>query len=174
MNQLISTLKIRMSILKNFIPLFLVIIASSTLTNCAAYQSMVRQSEIRKHKTYIARNARYNQKYQEIYSAVYSVISGKYNIARESESRGFIETEWERASSSLSQSRKRVTAEIIGRESPYRMTMRVTRRSRSKRTDGWSPWTTKRDIRTENRLLIEIYELLNGKIDIPTELQKKG
>lgn len=163
-----------MSVLKNFIPIFLVIIVSSTLTNCAAYQSMVRQSEIRKHKTAIARNARYNQKYQEIYSAVYSVISSKYDIARESESRGFIETEWERTSSSLSQLRKHITAEIIGRESPYRVTMRVTRRSRSKRTDGWSTWKTRRDITTENALLIQVYELLNGRIEIPLKLQKQG
>lgn len=174
MTKLTSNLRVRISSIKSCITMLLTIIASTTLTNCAAYENIVRQTEIRKHKAHVARNAKYDQRYKDVYSAVYSVTSGKYKFARESESRGFIETEWERTSSSLSQSRKHITAEIIGRESPYRVTMRVTRRSRSKRTDGWSTWTTKRDIRTENRLLIEIYELINGKIDIPTELQKQG
>ena len=164
----------RISDIKSYINIFLIILASTTLTNCAAYKNAVRHSKIKNHKANIARYANYDKKYKDVYSAVYGVVASRYSIARESESRGFIETEWERSSTSLRQSRKRITAEIIGREPPYRVTIQATRKSRSKKTDGWSRWTTKRDFRTENRLLVQVYELLNGKIDVPAELQKQA
>ena len=160
--------------IKSYITLFLIVVASITLTNCGAYKNAVRHSKIRNHKANIARYANYDNKYKDVYAAVYGVVASRYSIARESESRGFIETEWERSSSSLRQSRKRITAEIIGREPPYRVTIQATRKSRSKKTDGWSRWTTKRDFRTEDRLLVQVFELLNGKIDIPPELQKQA
>jgi uncharacterized lipoprotein len=140
------------------------------LIGCSA---IVKDYKRQQYKTDIARNATYLQPYEEIYTAVYSVISASiYKIARESESRGYIETEWIESSSEKSSSRRRILAEIIGRAAPYRVTVNAERENKTLQENGeWSKITVTRDRGEEDRYLVQIYEALHGQIPLPPDLQ---
>ncbi len=55
---------------------------------------MMKQHEERQAAIREARGACYQLAGSEVYQEAYAIIAGKYSIARESERRGFIETEW--------------------------------------------------------------------------------
>jgi len=126
-------------------------------------------NDIDDHKNVTAKNASYSQPYEDVYGAMYSVISAKYNIARESESRGYIETDIKEVNKSTYETREKITGEIIGRNPPYRVSFICDKEKRTRKEEGglWTEWKKPtRDIKKENKLKIEVYERLTGKIKL--------
>ncbi len=147
------------------------------LSRCSSEKKLLIK-EINSYKYNVYNDATYNISYDKLYEVLYSIMSDNYSIARESQSRGYIEsgkinthktyatTVWEYSES--------VSAEIIGRESPFRVSFGCEGKRRSKKQDeGWSGWSAYRNYNIENRLKCELYERVNNKIKLSPELQKK-
>jgi len=84
-----------------------------------------------------ARAASYQLPPKEVYAETYAMLSAAYSIARESEQRGFIETEWKESTDyDDAPTRTRVSAEVLG-EDHVRVVLRVT--VERKQGENWVP-----------------------------------
>lgn len=129
--------------------------------------------EIDSYKKDIVSNAKYDNEYSEVWDAIFIIASKEYNtISRESESKGYIEANIE-----TNTKKESLTMDIRGSEAPYRVSFQVKQERRVKKQDGsFSNWEAYVDYGLGNyytKLQTRLYELLNGPLELPEELQQK-
>jgi hypothetical protein len=126
-----------------------IVVCAFLVTSCAAMQK--RQQAIQ-----AARNACYQQDPGTVYQETFAVLAGQYSIARESERRGFVETDWKEDADEYGTSRKtRVTAEITG-DSCVRVALRLEGEALNAQTGEWGPYTNARS--AEDELYLTIHQ----------------
>lgn len=118
------------------------------VSSCAAIQA--RQKSIQD-----ARSACYQLNPGDVYQEVFGVIASGFKIARESERRGFIETEFTTTTDSFgTQQQKRVNVEVMP-GACVRVALRVEGLQFDTATNQWVP-TNMRD--TEDNLYLQIHQ----------------
>jgi len=117
-------------------------------------------------KARVARSATYNLPKKRVWAALYALVVADYEIKRESESRGYIETDW-RDDSDMRKSQ--LEAELVG-DDTIRVVIKVQTQARSRKFDWnqmknviteWSEvhrWTEK-----EDELYVKLWEQLQGE-----------
>ncbi|MDD5531004.1 MAG: hypothetical protein PHX21_13385 [bacterium] len=133
------------------------------LSGCATSQEEIARQKQYQADVYKAKSIRYRCSHKEIWSAVYSIIAEKFQIVKESESRGYIESDWKTNddwSNSLagSHSREKVTADVLG-DSIYRVTFRCPCQYKPK--DG--NWEDKDD---DEQLADKFYSSLYDRLKV--------
>lgn len=133
------------------------------------------KSDIRAYRANIARNASYNMEHKDLYLTLSKVMSNKFTIAKESESKGMIETE---AKTSTNEDKSRTTkkytrAEIVGTSKPYRVEFQSITETQSFVSGQGIKNATSRNRRAEEDLAINLYEQVNGKIELDGTLKKR-
>jgi len=125
--------------------------------------------QIRTYKRDLVKNAKFDQKESDVFSAIYVVISEKYEVTKESESRGYIEGKKESATL-----KETISGELRGDEPPYMVSFSIQKQTRTKASDGsYSDWKKTQAKSTELLALqTKLYEKLNGPIELTEELQK--
>lgn len=129
--------------------------------------------EIYAYRKSIVSVATYDKKASEIWSAIYIITTEEYNtISRESESKGYIEGKLE-----TNTYKETCLIEIKGDAQPYRVSFLVNQETRTKYENGtYSGWVAYRSPTLNTyitRLQLRLYELLNGTLELSTELQNK-
>lgn len=129
--------------------------------------------EINAYKKGLVSNATYNKEYSEVWKAIYIIATEEYNtIARESESKGYIEANVEKETM-----KEYITIEILGAKTPYRVSFLVKQETRTKKEDGsYTNWQVQTSYSIDKyylKLQTRLYELLNGPILLTEDLQKK-
>ena len=97
--------------------------ATATLVMVACGSRSKLNSDIRAYRSNVARTASYNSEHADLFLKLQQVVSNRYTIAKESESKGTITTEV-KESSNEDKSRTTKTwleAEIVGSKKPYRV-----------------------------------------------------
>ncbi|GEM_PF-2813954 len=151
----------------SLITLFLFSISSNSQTK----RDLLK--EIKVFKADLVSNASFDKDFVEVWDAMYIVANEEYNtIARESESRGYIDAALEKDTY-----REYMTVEIRGKDAPYRVSFKVKQERRTKNTDGsysnWQSFTSSTLRSYYIRIKTRLYELLNGPIELPEKLQSK-
>ena len=138
-------------------------------TGCSSIMLSIKQSQ---YKNDLTSKAKYDKPQKAVYQAMYETMSSNSTIARESERRGFIESEMQEYITKTSQSRTTIFMEIMGDDAPFGVLTKVEVESRNRDKNGrWSSWSKSRDGLMERKLRIQLYEKLNGPIVYPPELQ---
>ena len=104
---------------------FLVIILVGSLLllcGCLSKEEIARRKAY-DEDVYKARTIRYRCSYTEVWNALYSMIAEHFPIARESESRGYIESDWKIVENYNYRNRTKIKAEILG-DSLFRVVIR--------------------------------------------------
>ncbi|MCL2328872.1 MAG: hypothetical protein FWC39_10240 [Bacteroidetes bacterium] len=115
--------------------------------------------------------ATYDKNYSDVWSAIYVVATEECNtIVRESESKGYIEAKTE-----LELTKRNLTIEIKGDKAPYRVSFQVKNEYRIKNPDNtYTNWSNNVvSPKYINKLQLRVYELINGAIVLPADLQNK-
>lgn len=151
--------------------LLLLATAAPWVSGCFAEWSAARVDTRRKIET--ARSATYKLPRNQVWSALYSLVVEGYEIARERESRGYLETSWKQDRDDV---RSKVDAEVVGEETS-RVVIKVVKqgRSRSSRYDPQTfktvhgPWSDWSDVgrweKKEDELYVKLWEALGGKLE---------
>lgn len=143
----------RTAVSRTWFPHHAVAIALFAASACAALAAQQKAVEA-------ARSATYQMPPQDVYQETYALLSGSYAIAKESESRGYIETEWkEDADLDGQPTRTRVTAEVLG-EDRVRVVLRVT--VEIKVGDEWKPDQTTA-LGVEDDLYVTLHQRLQQR-----------
>lgn len=114
--------------------------------------------EIENYRTSIVNNAQYKISYRELWTNLYALMSEKYSIARESESRRFISTMEQEDNAG----RYTVEAEIVGDSGLYRVVFKCV-----------SKVIEKRNVKIENRMKLLLYARINGDMELPADLRNR-
>ncbi len=129
-------------------------------------------SEVNQHIKSLVSTASYKKKATEVYNAMYVVATKEYNqIVRDSEKKGYIEAKQE---SDLY--KEYATFELRGDEPPYKVSfqVRIDRRTKDATTGVYSAWAA--GVISDSyytKLQKGVYELLNGKLELPKDLLDK-
>lgn len=94
---------------------------------CPSKEEIARKKEY-EADVYKARSIRYRCDYQEVWNAIFSIVAENYSIMRESESKGYIETDWKVSESWGYRHRRKVNVEVLG-DSLYRVVIRCSHQS---------------------------------------------
>lgn len=132
-----------------------------SLSGCAAIKRAQEAAKVRQAAVSEAKAACYPEPAVDVYNAVFSVVASHHSVARESESRGFIETEWrtDTGTGSSDQIRVRFSVDIVG-ESCSRV---VLKSERQLMPEGESDWQDAgRNVREEDDLYLEIHARISG------------
>lgn len=129
-------------------------------------------NEIKQYVKSVVSTASYNKKATVVYNAMYVVATKEYNeIVKESEKKGYIEAKQE------SDLRKEfLTIELRGDEQPYKVSFQVKKQVRTKdaTTGTYSSWNEASISDSYyTKLQTEVYEIINGIIELPKDLQDK-
>lgn len=161
--------------MKKFIVLICFLLSICFTSFSQLFMSKEKKALIHEIDHYIARTvstASYNKKAPEVYNAMYVVATKEFNdIVKESEKRGYIEAKKE-----TDLKKTYITIELRGDEPPYRVSFQIKIQSRNKdyTTGAYSDW--KEGSASESyitKLQKEVYEILNGPITFPKDLQDK-
>lgn len=128
-------------------------------------------NEIHQHIKGIVSTASYNKKATEVYNATYVVATKNYNqIVKDSEKKGYIDAKQED-----DLKKEFLTIELRGDEPPYKVSFQVKREVRTKDilTGVYSAWTSGSVDAQITKLQTEVYETLNGSIELPKDLLEK-
>lgn len=151
------------------LPLVAVVLMS--VSGCFAEMRAARIDRERRIES--ARSATYRLPRKQVWSALYSLVAEGYQITRESESRGYLETEWRQDDADR---KSKVEAETVG-EDIIRVVIRVhtQTRSRSSRFDPqtfetiygpWSDWSAAEPwTERKNELYVKLWKSLGGKLE---------
>ena len=129
-------------------------------------------AEIFSYKKTLSNTASYDVEKSKVWNAMMIIVGEEYNeILKESESRGYIEAYAETESQ-----REWMTVELLGDVAPYQVSFRVKTEHRTKQPDGtFTPWKSSYYDPTAyyTKLRIRLYEIINGPIELPKELEDK-
>lgn len=129
-------------------------------------------SEINQHIKSVVSTASYKKKATEVYNAMYVVATKEYNqIVRDSEKKGYIEAKQE---SDLF--KEYATFELRGDEPPYKVSfqVKIDKRTKDPTTGEYSSWNAGSIPDSYYiKLQKEVYEIINGKIELPKDLLDK-
>ena len=126
----------------------------------------LEQQRLLSEKVRRARSATYNLPKKRVWAPLYALVVADYEIKRESESRGYIETDW-RDDSDMRKSQ--LNAEVVG-DDTIRVVIKVQTQERSRKFDwdqmkkvitAWTEvhrWTEK-----EDELYVKLWEALQGE-----------
>ncbi len=126
----------------------------------------LEQQRLMAQKARRARSATYNLPKNRVWAALYALVLADYEIKRESETRGYIETDW-RDDSDMRKSQ--LEAEVVG-DDTIRVVIKVQTQARSRKFD----WSQMKDVITEwsgvhrwtekeDELYVKLWEQLQGE-----------
>jgi uncharacterized lipoprotein len=129
--------------------LLVALVALAGLSGCAAMAAHQKKIDT-------ARSACYQLPEPEVYKELYSVVAAEYKITRESESRGFIETDWKEETIGDTTYRRKAEAEVVG-GSCVRVVIKLTGEEVDTKTGASGTYDARAD---EDNLYLAVNERL--------------